>query len=167
MTTQVSKARRVAVGSFHVRSKADAAVIALKQLGFTNQEIGIVARRTDEWEDVTTIGDGSEILSSSTMAHQIGGLWTLGLAGVVMPVAGLVVVGGVLGSILATPWAGTAVGGIPGALVGMGLSEDDANHCFDAVVDGRTIVVVRADNRYDDAVATLEDYGANVSTAVI
>jgi len=155
-------ARRVAVGIFSTRTKADATVIALKHLGFTNDEFGVVAKRTEEWEDVTTVGDASEVLSSATSSHQVGGLWTLGMAAIVLPAAGPVVVGGVIGNILATPRVGMNVGGIADILASMGLSEDAANHYYDEVMSGGTLVVVRAGNRYEEVIAVFMDYGGRV-----
>jgi len=167
MTSQIHKARQIAIGMFNIRTKADAAVIALKHLGFTNEEIGVLAKRTEEWEDVTTVGDAAEILTSATSVHQIGGLWTLGLAAVVLPAAGPVVVGGIFGSILATAWAGTAIGGISGALLGMDVSESEANRYYDEVIAGRTLILVRAGNRCEDAIAVLKDYGGTVAMSEV
>lgn len=159
--------QRVLIGVFDARTKADAAVIALKHLGFTNDEIGVLARRTEEWNDITTVGDAAEILSTSTSIHQIGGLWTLGLAAVVLPTAGPIVVGGVFAEDLATAWSGTAIEGICGALVGMEVSASEAKLNCDEVMAGGTLIVVRAGNRLAGAIAVLKDYGGMVSKSEV
>lgn len=163
MTSETSTARQVAGGTFHLRTKADAAVIALKHLGFTNDEIGIVAQRTAEWSDITTVGDASEILTSSPLGNQIGGLWTLGLTAVVVRGIGPVVVGGMVGTKIAMSLVATSLEGMTRALVEVGLNESNANLAFEQIVTGRTTLLVRAGHRYEDAIAIMRDYGAKGS----
>jgi hypothetical protein len=74
-----------------------------------------------------------------------------------LPAIGPVVAGGILGSILLSAAGGAAVAGIAGALIGLGLPEDEAKYYEDEFRGGRTIVTVRAENRYEEAAAILQN----------
>jgi hypothetical protein len=164
--------RRVAVGVFEFRDKADAAVTALERSGFSYADIGVIAKRTSEWNDGLpsapkaddTVATGAAV--GAAAGAGVGGLWALGIAAGVMPVIGPVVAGGVLGSILASAAAGAAAGGVGGALIGSGISEDDVHQYYGDLAAGRIIVTVRAGERYDNAVAILDDNGAISHSAV-
>lgn len=169
MAMPMSTASGVAIGTFEFRDKADAAVSALQRAGFAYAEIGVIARRTTEWDDVVT-ADGTAddaaatgAIAGATAGAGVGGLWALGIAAGVMPAIGPIIAGGILGSVLASAAAGAAAGGVGGALLGLGLSEEDATHYHGEVTAGRTVVTVRAGHRYDEAVAILRDYGGTMT----
>jgi len=169
---QNSNARRVAIGTFAFRDKADAAVSALKRAGFSYTDIGVIAKRNAEWDDVvgtdaaTTNAEESSAtgaIAGASAGAGLGGLWALGIAAGLLPAVGPVVAGGILGSVLASAAAGAAAGGIGGALIGLGLSEDEASHYHDQVAAGRIVVTVRAGDRYEEAVSILLENGASIS----
>ncbi len=62
--------------------------------------------------------------------------------------------------------AGTAVGGILGAMAGLGVSEDEAKFYEQEFQEGKAIVAVRPDARAADAADILARHGGrNVSEA--
>jgi hypothetical protein len=160
------------VGTFGYRDKADAAVTALKAAGFANSDIGVIARRTSEWQDVsdqpTTTEENSATgaVAGATAGAGIGGLWALGIAAGVMPALGPIIAGGVLGSVLASAAAGAAAGGVAGALIGLGVSEEEASYYQGELESGRTVVTVRAGDRFDEAQSIIRNYGGMVSPYV-
>ena len=71
--------------------------------------------------------------------------------------------GGLLASVLASAAAGAGAGTIGGALLGMGLTEDDVDYYYDEVSAGRILVTVRAGNRYEEAMTILRRNGGMFS----
>ena len=82
----------------------------------------------------------------------LGGLGGVALAAAVLPVAGVIIAGGVLTGLL----GGAAGGGILGTLIGLSVPENDARLVEREFHSGHTIVTVHVDGRYDEAVAILE-----------
>lgn len=174
MSMSSNEARDVAIGTFDFREKADAAVSALKRAGFAYAEIGVLARRTSDWDDVVGSeravaedGTATGAIAGATAGAGVGGLWALGIAAGIMPAIGPIIAGGILASVLASAAAGAAAGGLGGALLGLGLSEEDANHYHEEVAAGRTVVTVRAGSRYDEAVSILMEQGATLSPSEV
>ena len=79
----------------------------------------------------------------------------------VLPAIGPVIAGGALAAIAASA-AGTAVaGGLVGALIGMGISEDEAEYYDREFEQGRTVVTVKASGaQYQTAHRILDRYNA-------
>jgi hypothetical protein len=88
----------------------------------------------------------------------VGALWALGIAAAVFPPLG-VVAGGTLMAVLASAAAGAAAAGLAGALIGLGLPEDEANYFEGEIKAGRTLVTVKAEGRYDEALSLLRQSG--------
>jgi hypothetical protein len=74
----------------------------------------------------------------------IGALWALGISAGFLPFIGPVISGGLLAAVLASAAGGAATAGLVGALVGLGIPEEDANFYESELKAGRTIVTVRA-----------------------
>jgi hypothetical protein len=156
---------RTAVGVFHTRGDAENAVQALRHSGFADDRIGFIARNQPSPFNAAAGGASGDpgVHNAATGAVAGGTLGTLaGLAvgALLIPAFGPVLVGGALLGVLATAVAGAAAGGAAGALIGLGLSEEDASYYQNELGAGRFLVTVQADDRYDDAVATLRHCGA-------
>jgi hypothetical protein len=84
----------------------------------------------------------------------LGGVIGAGAA-LLIPGVGPVVAGGVLGTALAGAATGAAAGavagGVSGALVGLGIPEDEARYYDEEFREGRTLMTVKTDDRYDVA----------------
>src|SRR5205807_9335680 len=81
------------------------------------------------------------------------------LAAIMLPAVGPALVGGLLAALLGSS-VGAAAGGLLGVLIGLGIPEEEARYYDREFQAGRTIVTVRADDRYDEAAATLRRHGA-------
>ena len=55
---------------------------------------------------------------------------------------------------------GVATGGLVGALIGLGIPEEEAHYYHGEFQAGRTLLTVRADGRRDEAAAILRRHGA-------
>jgi len=155
--------RTTAVGVFENRAEAQKAVQELKRLGFRDDQIG-VASREDEAHTKGTTADDKSYASEGAVAGVatgagIGALWGIGIAAGLLPGIGPVIAGGTLAAVLASAATGAAVAGLAGALVGMGIPEEEAHYYETEFHSGRTVVSVRAENRYDEALAVLRRFG--------
>ena len=150
------------VCAFEDRQQAVRAIDALRRAGFREDQIGIAGR-----EGVTSRESQAEegALTGAVAGAGVGGLWAIGIAAGLLPAVGPVIAGGLLASILASAAGTAAVGGLVGALIGMGLSEDEATFYDTEFRAGRTIVTVKAGDRFDEAATLLRTYaGYDMST---
>jgi hypothetical protein len=154
--------RRIYVAVFDDRGDAELAARALREQGFTDDRIGYAWRgetgtRRQEGTKAAKMaaaGGGSGVV--------LGGVIGAGAA-LLIPGVGPVVSGGLLASALASAATGAitgaVVGGVSGALVGLGIPEHEAKFYDDRFNEGRTLLTVRADDRYDDAADLLRSRG--------
>jgi len=148
---------RIVAGVFDTRELADRAIDELRLAGFRDDHIGVM-NRTARSAGVTQDGEGAEVGALSGAA--LGALGGMALASIAIPVVGPVAVGGALAAVLISGTAGAATGGLLGALVGMGMPEDEARYFEGELAPGRSLVTVRAGDRYEQAVAILWRCGA-------
>lgn len=153
-----------AVGVFQDRAMAQQAVYELKRKGFTDEQIGVVAKHEEDmpkggnYETGSNAGTGAGVGAATGLG--VGGLWGLGIIAGALPAIGPAIAGGVLASILTSAAAGAAAGGLIGALVGLGIPEDEAEYYEEEFKKGGIIVTVRTDDRYDEARSVLQQFGA-------
>jgi len=166
----MNRQRSVAVGIFETRHQAQVAVGDLRRAGFREDEIGIIARNG---ESVTPHDASDSPLEHSRAVEGaaaglatgagVGALWALGIAAGILPAIGPVIAGGILASLAASAAGAAAVGTLVGTLIGLGIPEEEAEAYHAHFVEGRTIVTVKADQRYPEAVQILESHGGKVS----
>jgi uncharacterized protein (TIGR02271 family) len=163
--------RSTVVGVFSDRRRAQQAVEELRRVGFREDQIGVVAREGGTTvEGIATTEQGSKweegAATGAIAGAGVGGLWALGIAAGLLPAIGPVIAGGLLASVLASAAGGAAVASIVGALLGLGIPEDEAEYYEEEFKSGRILVTVKADGRYDEALAILRRFGAyDMSTA--
>ncbi|MGH7170980.1 MAG: general stress protein [Gemmataceae bacterium] len=152
--------RITAVEVFADRTHAEYAVAELRRHGFAAEQIGILTSdAASEVEPPPHAGTKAEegAAAGAAAGATLGGLVGAALATAVIPGVGVAIAGGLLAGAIGGAVTGLATGGIVGALVGLNIPEDDARHYERAFHSGRTLVTVRADARYDEAVAILRD----------
>jgi hypothetical protein len=139
------------VGVFEDRLHANQAVHELHQVGFTDKQIGIAMKHTNdgETEDYTEEGThaGSGALAGALTGLGLGALAGLGVLAGVIPVVGPAIAAGTLGVVLSNAAAGAAISGLVGALVGAGLPEHEAKYYQGEFEAGRVIVTVQANDQ--------------------
>ena len=151
---------RIVVALFRDRAGSESAVRDLKTAGFTDDQIGLALPERLENRDLMTPGEES-VEGAATGAvggSLVGGV--IGLLGsLLIPGVGPVVVAGVLATALAI---GAATGGLLGALVNMGVPESDAEHFERGFRAGGTLVTVNAESRTAQALAIIQQHGADL-----
>ncbi len=159
--------RSTVVGVFTSHDQADRAVAELRRAGFRNDQIGVAAldrSRGDTAAGETTTEEGSHAgtgaIAGVIAGAGVGGLVGLGIIAGVIPAIGPVIAGGTLAVILANAAGGAVIAGIAGALIGLGIPEEEAHHYESEFKAGRTIVTVKdVDGRYDEAWSILQRNG--------
>ncbi|HEX6617862.1 MAG TPA: YsnF/AvaK domain-containing protein [Gemmatimonadales bacterium] len=155
---------RTVVGLFRDRSNAESAIRELKDAGFTENQIGVAMRNSEEQRELmedtgSTAAEGAAV--GAVSGGVVGGL--IGLLGsLLIPGVGPIVVGGVLASTLAGAGIGAAAGGIIGALMGLGVPEADARHFDEGIRTGGVLVTVDAGDRIAQAISILQHSHADL-----
>jgi hypothetical protein len=138
--------RGTVVAVYHSQSDAQNAVRELKAAGFTEEQIGLVSQNHEggfeEQMEGNQAGKGAAV--GATAGLGAGALWGLGIIAGALPAIGPVIAGGALAAVAASAAGTAAAGGVVGALIGMGLPEDEAEYYHTEFERGRTIVTVKA-----------------------
>jgi len=155
--------RTTAIALFDDRIQAQRAIAQLKSAGFTEKEIGLTSR--DEETD-HGVDDGSKeahvkkgAIAGVATGAGVGALWGLGILAGVLPAIGPAIAGGTLAAILSSAAAGAATAGVAGALIGLGIPEEEASYYEREFKAGRTLVTVNAGSRVPEAQAILVEKG--------
>ena len=149
-----------AVGVFDNPMQAMEAVRALRAAGFNENEIGMVSRHQADPGDKPRSGlqddptytrweEGSGVGAAAGAVTGVG--LGLAVAAGLIPGIGPIIAGGALVALLASAGAGATVGTVLGALVGLGIPEDEATYYESEVTSGRTVITVRSTDRAPDA----------------
>ena len=158
-----STQRTTLVAAFADRLEAERAVDELEQAGFAADDLGYAIRGSDAVQGgmiTDTQGAKDRKGAMTGMATGAGLGAVLGAAAALLiPGVGPVVAGGVLAMAFGGAVAGTAVGGIFGAMTGLGISEDEARFYEREFQSGRAIVTVKAGPRASDAATILRKHG--------
>jgi hypothetical protein len=153
----MSDARSTAViGVFTDHAQAQRAYDELKKAGFTDSQIGYVARNGASLGEGGALAHAGEgVAAGAVGGGALGTAWGLAVTSGLLPGIGPVIAAGALAAILASAAAGAAVGGLAGLLVGLGIPEDEAGHYERQLQEGRTLVTVQAGERNGEALAIL------------
>lgn len=155
--------RDTVVGLFHDRDNARKAVEELRLAGFSDSQIGVAARDKETREQV---GEGTGSYAGEGAAAGVaagaglGALWGAGILAGLIPGIGPAIAGGTLGVILSSAVAGAAVAGVAGALIGLGVPEEEAHYYEEEFKQGRILVTVKTDSRQDEARTILHRWNA-------
>jgi hypothetical protein len=150
--------RSTVVGVFSDRTQAEKAINELRRAGFSDNEIGFILRGnpTEQDEDSSTgTGAAAGVVSGGVIGGVLGAA-----AALLIPGFGPAIAGGILAATLGGAAIGAAAGGIIGALTGLGIPEEEARYYQGEFEAGRTIVTVKAGNRYQEALDILRNNGA-------
>jgi hypothetical protein len=155
------------VGLFADQPAAERGIEALKDAGFSEEEIGVAVRDKQQQKDITE-GTGTQAAEGAAKGAVGGGVLggivglLTGVGALVIPGIGPIIAGGALASTLAGAGIGAAAGGLIGALVGMGVPEEDAKHFERGFQQGGVLVTVMAGADTEDARAVMLASGADL-----
>ncbi|MDQ2906068.1 MAG: hypothetical protein M3Y81_21315 [Chloroflexota bacterium] len=140
------------VGVFTRRTTAESTIQDLRQAGFSDECMGFIMHDTISPVDsqlVPEVKSGPDATTSAVTGGVVGGL--LGAAAAfLIPGLGPAIAGGVL-TTLGGAALGAATGTVVSTLMSIGVSEEEAQTYQQAFEAGHAIVIVQADERYQDA----------------
>ncbi len=154
------------VGVFGDIRMAQAAVEELRRVGFREDQIGVISRGAHgETTNTATAATGSHWEEGAAVGVAtgagIGALWAVGMATIALPpILPAVLVSSWLVSVLASAVSGAVIAGIAGALIGLGVPEEEATYYETEFHTGRTLVTVQAPGRYEEVRDILRRFGA-------
>jgi len=153
--------RSTVVGVFRERDAAERSIDSLHRSGFRDDQIGFVMKGNEDGEGGNDRGShaGEGAVSGILAGAGIGGI-IAAAASLLIPGFGPVIAGGILATVLGGAAIGAAAGGILGALVGMGVPEEEARYYEEEFNEGRILVTVKAGDRYQAARDILRREGA-------
>jgi hypothetical protein len=154
--------RDTVVGVFEDRTAAQQAINELKRIGFTDDQIGVMARDASDVEGVDDESDNYAAEGGAAglaTGAGVGALWGLGIVAGVLPAIGPAIAGGTLAAILTSAAAGAAAVGLAGTLIGLGIPKHEAEYYESEVEAGRIVVTVRTGGRYTEALAVMHRFG--------
>jgi hypothetical protein len=150
------------VAVYPSRSQAEAAVSELWHLGFPKDGIGLAAPGEEMHRATTATEPIEEGAANGAVVGAVTGAALGAAAGAValatFPWFAAILIGGNLLGIAAGAAAGAAVGAYAGPFVAMGLTEKAAQHYGEQLRAGRSVVVVQAGNRHEEAVSVLKSH---------
>jgi uncharacterized membrane protein len=150
---------KTVVGSFDGYESAQKVAQILKDNGFRDEEISVVASNVAGAHRPHELASDAEAPSNTATGAVTGGLLggavglVANLAAVAVPGLGAIVAAGPLVVALTGAGAGAVAGGLIGALTGEGIPEEHASYYAEAVRRGGAIVTVRADEARADRAA--------------
>jgi hypothetical protein len=147
----------IAVGVFHDPAQAHRALEELRQAGYSEDEIGYLARATATEPDASTM---TSIASSAAEGGIAGGLLGAAIA-LLIPGFGVAIAGGILVATLSGAALGAATGGVIEALRSLDIPEDEARHYQKELEAGHVVITVQAQSGYADALQILRRNGAH------
>jgi len=150
---------------FDDRGKAEGAMDELLHAGFQHDQVGIAMPGGTVRQVTTPIEEAEADAAEGAVAGAVGGSVAGAVAGALVsglvPGIGPVIGGGMLTGILLGAAAGAAGGSYLGPFIAMGLTEADARQVGHELKAGRTVVVVKAGDRHDEAIEILRSHGGH------
>jgi hypothetical protein len=151
------------IAVFDDRNEAELAADELREAGFREDQIGFAIRGRDAVAGgMITDAEGTKDARGALEGAAAGAAFGAGVGALValmVPGVGPVLAAGVLTTALGYGAAGAAVGGIYGAMRGLGVSEDEALRYEQQFKAGKAIVAVHAGPRLADAAAVFRRHG--------
>jgi hypothetical protein len=150
------KYERRAVGVFANRLETENALLEIKSSGFPMENVSVVGRNADTEDRVAGVEVHKSIdnkadegaVAGALTGGAVGGVTGLlvGLGSLAIPGVGPVLLAGAAATALATTLAGTAIGAggasLLGALIGLGIPDNEAQVYSDFLEQGYYLVVV-------------------------
>ncbi|NLM98222.1 MAG: hypothetical protein GX175_11555 [Halanaerobiaceae bacterium] len=127
------------IGVFDDKGSAERALREIEDLGFTEEEISLVAKE-DEHEEQESPYLGQNLTDGAATGGTLGGLAAIAasIGAITIPGIGPLLAAGPIAAGL----TGAAAGGIAGSLVDMGIPQDRGDYYEDEVKRGKILAAV-------------------------
>lgn len=145
--------------------RAEHAIGALHQSGFTTDEVSLVARGTDASSEIPSQAESEHAVQGAERGAIAGGILggLVGVAALAIPGVAPIAAAGWLAAALGGAAVGAASGGLIGAMAEMGVPKDVAQRYGKQVSEGNYLVMVVAHEgaREQDASRILTEVGSD------
>jgi len=153
------------IGLFQSRAAAEHAVEALRNGGFSSDQMSVITR--DAAEDIPNIGpvetvgsfDAGTGAAVGGFAGFVGGILALAIPGIGPILAAGPLAAGIMGGAI-----GAAAGGLIGSLKEHGVPENDAAHLAEAIRSGRVMIAVHVPSDHAHKAADIMDDNGALDT---
>jgi uncharacterized membrane protein len=132
-------------------AKAEQVINQLKDAGFSSKDISVILPDPTgnmflayEFNHKSKEGTATGATTGAVAGGILG--WLAGVGTLALPGIGPLVMAGPIMAAMAGVAAGGAVGGLSGALIGLGLKEDDVNRYVGRIKEGRVMISVHTDD---------------------
>ncbi|MGI6567043.1 MAG: hypothetical protein GX341_09730 [Firmicutes bacterium] len=150
------------IGTFASREQAEKAVRALRDRGFTEDEISVIAKGggaqgdAEAGGDMDAMGDAGQGTAWGGVLGGAAGLLA-GVGALAIPGIGPIVAAGPLAATL----SGAVTGGVAGGLLDLGIPEERGRYYEEEVKKGRFLAVIDTEaDMVEDAARIMRDSGA-------
>lgn len=153
---------KTVLGVFHSKDKAEEAVREIRERGFDNTEINVVAKDEERGKGDrggARMSTGGNLTGGTTTGAAVGGVAGLlaGAGALAIPGIGPIVAAGPIATML----SGAVTGGIAGGLIDWGIPEERGRHFEEKVKQGKILTVIKtSDKKAEDAMQILRKNGA-------
>lgn len=149
------------IGIFESEDIAEKAVRNMKEKGFGDNEISIVAKdhKGEVGEDGDISYEDQNLADGTAAGGALGGLTGLlaGAGALLIPGVGPIIAAGPLAGAL----TGVVTGGVAGGLIDYGIPEERGEHYEQKVKEGNILVTLRTEEeKAEEASSILKKYGA-------
>jgi len=145
---RITTDHRTVIGVFEDVDSATRALNALRDAGFTPEQVSVLARDSRVTREVADNTDmvAEDAGKGAIVGTILGGLagWLIGISALAIPGIGPVVGAGIIATTLAGAGLGAAAGGLIGALGSYGVPEEDARAYEESVRQGSVLLTVHA-----------------------
>jgi hypothetical protein len=162
-TTTSDPPRSTLIAVFDDRLAGENAVRDLEAAGFREDQIGYAIRGSDATlggmiTDASGTKDGKGAIAGAVTGGLAGGILAAAVTAM-LPGVGPVLAAGSLAMFFGYAAAGTAVGGILGAMTGLGYSEEEARYYEQMFNEGKAILAVKPGPRCAEAADIVRRWG--------
>jgi uncharacterized protein (TIGR02284 family) len=137
------------LGLFRDTAAKQQAIAALKEIGFTDDDIGLVSQGDEDKEDIAESlrEDVQQTTAETAGAGALGGGVVGSIIGLTAGASVALVTGPLVAALGITAIGagiGATYGGIFGSLIGMGIGEEDVHRYLEGIRRGETLMAVQA-----------------------
>jgi uncharacterized membrane protein len=136
------KPKRAAFGIFRSQFSLEVAIESLKNQGFRSSDISVLLPRSEYREKTTKAPEGAATGATSGAIVGAGLGWLAGIGALAIPGVGPLIAAGPILAALAGVGVGGALGGMTGALIGLGIPEYEAMQYESQIKNGATLLSV-------------------------
>jgi|SRR5690554_859919 len=143
---------KTVVAYYNSRDDAEQSVRALRERGFGDNEISILAREEEGQENRELSYEDQNLTDGTVTGGTIGGLagLAMGAGALLIPGFGPIIAAGPLAGVL----TGALTGGVAGGLVDYGIPEETSQRMEQHLDEGRVLAVIKANE--DKAMEAME-----------